>query len=50
MGQVKDIEYIYFKSDLGIYSLIEDSIYKKVRLHDLMIRKVKEGIEFEKVL
>ena len=50
LGQVKDIEYIYFKSDLGIYSLIEDSIYKKVRLHDLMIRKVKEGIEFEKVL
>lgn len=49
IGQNKDIEYVYFTSNLGIYDLIEQNIRNKTNLSDLMIRKVKEVMQNEKV-
>lgn len=50
IGQTRDIEYTYFTSNLGVYSLIEESVNKKIRLHDLIIKKIEEGETFEKIL
>ena len=44
IGQVNDIEYTYFTSDLGIYDLIEQNIENKTNLSELMVSKVKEMI------
>lgn len=49
LGQKRDIEYIYFTSDLGIYDLIENNLTNKKGLSDLLIEEVKEVFENEKV-
>ena len=51
IGQDKDIEYIYFKSDLGIYNMIYDNLSKKESLNDLLIKFIEKGVEnIEKIL
>ena len=43
IGQTRDIEYIYFTSDLGIFNMIQENVSKKMRLEELIIKKIKEG-------
>lgn len=43
LGQQKDIEYIYFTSNLGIYQMIKDNITKKQTLKQLIIDKINKG-------
>ena len=43
IGQTRDIEYTYFKSDLGIFDMIQENVTKKMRLEELIIKKIKEG-------
>lgn len=51
LGQESDIEYTYFTSDLGIYSLIEENLDRKQSLKDLIAEKIEEGGEaLERVL
>ncbi|MGF3182323.1 SNF2-related protein [Facklamia sp. P12934] len=40
LGQTKDIEYTYFESNYGIYTMIKENISKKKTLHDLIIEKL----------
>lgn len=42
MGQEKDIEYIYFTSNLGIFNMIFENNEKKRNLKELLIDKIKE--------
>lgn len=44
LGQEKDIEYIYFRSSLGIYNMIENNLKMKINLSETMIEKIKELI------
>lgn len=51
IGQINDIEYTYFTSDLGIFNMIFENNKKKRNLKELLIDKIKEGDDyFEKVL
>lgn len=50
LGQERDIEYVYFTSDLKVYGFIEDNIKKKIRLHDLIIKQLEAGENIEKLL
>lgn len=51
IGQEKDIEYTYFKSNLGIYNMIFDNLSKKEDLNDLLIKFIEKGVEnLEKIL
>ena len=51
MGQEKDIEYIYFTSNLGIFNMIFENNEKKRDLKELLIDKIKEGSDyFENIL
>ena len=50
LGQDRDIEYIYFTSNLGIYNMIQDNITKKQRLKELIIDKIKKGADLEKCI
>ena len=51
IGQEKDIEYTYFKSNLGIYNMIYDNLSKKESLNDLLIKFIEKGVEnLEKIL
>lgn len=47
LGQEKDIEYIYFTSDLGIYNMIRENNQRKLDLKELIIDKMKKGERFE---
>ena len=49
LGQNKEIEYTYFASDLGIYNMIYENLYKKRTLQEIIINKM-EGNAFEKEL
>lgn len=42
LGQIKDIEYTVFESDLGIFNLIKENIDRKTTLEKLIIEKIKE--------
>ncbi|HEM3698665.1 TPA: DEAD/DEAH box helicase [Streptococcus suis] len=50
LGQNRDIEYIYFSSDLGIYDMIHENIEKKQTLKELIISKIEGGASIEKCL
>lgn len=50
LGQNRDIEYIYFSSDLGIYDMIHENIEKKQTLKELIISKIEGGVIIEKCL
>ena len=51
MGQEKDIEYIYFTSNLGIFNMIFENNEKKRSLKELLIDKINEGSDyFENIL
>lgn len=50
LGQERDIEYIYFSSDLGIYNMIHENMDKKQSLKELIISKIEEGDSIEKTL
>ena len=47
LGQERDIEYIYFTSDLGIYDMIRENNQRKLDLKELIIDKIKKGERFE---
>lgn len=44
LGQENDIEYIYFRTSLGIYDMIENNLKMKIHLSETMIEKIKELI------
>lgn len=50
IGQERDIEYIFFTSDLGIYNMIQDNIKRKQSLKEMIIEKMERGESFEKCL
>lgn len=50
LGQERDIEYIYFTSNLGIYDMIRENIMKKQSLKELIIDKVEKGEDLEKCI
>lgn len=50
IGQNRDIEYIYFTSDLGIYKMIRENIEKKQTLKEIIIDKIEKGEAFENSL
>lgn len=50
IGQENDIEYTYFTSNLGIYSMIKENITKKQTLKELIIDKIEKGEDFEKII
>lgn len=50
LGQERDIEYIYFTSDLGIYNMIQENNQRKIDLKELIIDKIKKGEHFENSL
>lgn len=43
LGQERDIEYTYFTSDLGIYTMIQENNQRKIDLKELIIEKSKKG-------
>lgn len=43
LGQNKKIEYTYFASDLGIYNMIYENLYKKRTLQEIIINKMEEN-------
>ncbi|AIK72235.1 TPA: helicase-related protein [Streptococcus agalactiae] len=43
LGQSRDIEYTYFTSDLGVYRMIKENIFKKQSLKELIIDKIDKG-------
>lgn len=47
LGQKRDIKYIYFTSDLGIYDMIRENNQRKIDLKELIIDKIKKGERFE---
>ncbi|AZF91734.1 hypothetical protein PP202_gp27 [Streptococcus phage CHPC1062] len=47
IGQERDIEYTYFTSDLGIYTMIQENNQRKLDLKELIIDKIKKGERFE---
>lgn len=47
LGQERDIEYTYFTSDLGIYTMIQENNQRKLDLKELIIDKIKKGEGFE---
>lgn len=47
LGQERDIEYTYFTSDLGIYTMIQENNQRKLDLKELIIDKIKKGERFE---
>ncbi|MCE2265857.1 hypothetical protein GPX01_08820 [Streptococcus thermophilus] len=47
LGQERDIEYTYFTSDLGIYTMIQENNRRKLDLKELIIDKIKKGERFE---
>ena len=50
LGQERDIEYIYFTSDLGIYDMIQENNQRKIDLKELIIERIKKGERLEKRL
>ena len=50
LGQERDIEYIYFTSDLGIYDMIQENNQRKIDLKELIIERIKKGEQLEKRL
>ena len=50
LGQERDIEYLYFTSNLGIYNMIQDNITKKQSLKELIIDKIEKGADLEKCI
>lgn len=50
LGQERDIEYIYFTSDLGIYNMIQENNQRKIDLKELIIERIKKGEQFENSL
>lgn len=50
LGQERDIEYIYFTSDLGIYNMIQENNQRKIDLKELIIERIKKGEQLEKRL
>lgn len=50
LGQERGIEYTFFTSDLGIYWMIYENLDKKKSLHDILIKKIESGENFEKIL
>lgn len=49
LGQERDIEYTYFTSDYGIYSMIENNLSHKKTLQELIKEKLENG-EIKKCL
>lgn len=47
IGQDRDIEYIYFTSDLKIYNMIQENNQRKIDLKELIIERIKKGERFE---
>lgn len=47
IGQDRDIEYIYFTSDLKIYNMIQENNQRKLDLKELIIDKIKKGEAIE---
>ncbi|AZF90730.1 hypothetical protein CHPC877_0027 [Streptococcus phage CHPC877] len=47
IGQERDIEYTYFTSDLGIYTMMQENNQRKLDLKELIIDKIKKGERFE---
>ena len=43
LGQERNIEYVYFDSNYGLYNMIEDNLNNKQTLHDLIIEKLEVG-------
>ena len=50
LGQERDIEYLYFTSNLGIYDMIRENIMKKQSLKELIIDKIEKGADIEKCI
>jgi hypothetical protein len=50
LGQERDIEYLYFTSNLGIYDMIRENIMKKQSLKELIIDKIEKGANLEKCI
>ena len=50
LGQERDIEYLYFTSNLGIYDMIRENIMKKQSLKELIIDKIEKGADLEKCI
>ena len=50
LGQERDIEYLYFTSNLGIYDMIRENIMKKQSLKELVINKIEKGVDLEKCI
>lgn len=50
LGQERDIEYLYFTSNLGIYDMIRENIMKKQSLKELVIDKIEKGADLEKCI
>lgn len=49
LGQSRNIKYTYFTSELGIYNMIYENIYKKKTLQEIIIKKMEDNT-FEKEL
>ena len=47
LGQKRDIEYTYFTSNLGIYTMIQENNQRKLSLKELIVDKIKKGERFE---
>lgn len=47
IGQERDIEYTYFTSNLGIYTMIQENNQRKIDLKELIIERLKKGGHFE---
>lgn len=50
IGQDRDIEYIFFTSDLGIYSMIRENVNRKKTLKEMIIEKIERGESFEECI
>lgn len=50
LGQERDIEYTYFTSNLGIYTMIQENNQRKLSLKELIVDKIKKGERFENSL
>lgn len=42
LGQERDVYYCKMRSDLGIYNMIDDNLFHKNNLHDLLIKNLSE--------
>ena len=50
IGQNRDIEYIFFTSDLGIYNMIRENVKRKKTLKEMIIQKIERGESFEECI